>query len=358
MWEAVDERRRALGRLLDAAGLGPQETPFAILDAWPGARLRTYAPGADGPALLILPAPFKRGWLFDLLPQVSVVRAALARGFAVHLLEWTDPGPAEEMLGLADFAATLPLRALDVIAAATGDEAPVLVGHSLGGTFAAILASLHPARVGALVLVDAPLAFGADGGPLAASVARLGTGAQLRARFGSASGKTVPGSLIGMLSVMAVPEEFHVGRHLDRAASLLDPAALAIHIRCERWALDELALPGRLFEEVVDGLYREDRFRAGTLAIGEARAGLGALAARGYAVVTDFGRVVPRSCVLAGLDVAPRARLEVLEHRCETGTLIAHLGPVVGRRAHRELWPRILDGVARRSRPALRKRPT
>jgi pimeloyl-ACP methyl ester carboxylesterase len=94
------------------------------------------------------------------------------RGLRVYLLEWLDPGPAQDGLGLADYAKRLPMAALDAIAAETGEAAAVLAGHSLGGTFAAVLASLRPERARGLVLLDAPLAFGPGrGGPLARAVA-------------------------------------------------------------------------------------------------------------------------------------------------------------------------------------------
>jgi polyhydroxyalkanoate synthase len=102
------------------------------------------------------------------LPEVSVVRHCLRRGLDVYLIEWLTPTEREDGFGLAEYADGLPAAALDAIAAETGCRSPLLAGHSLGGTFAAIFASLWPERVGGLVLLDAPLAFGARGRPLRA----------------------------------------------------------------------------------------------------------------------------------------------------------------------------------------------
>lgn len=43
---------------------------------------------------------------------------------------------------------------------------------------------------------------------------------------------------------------------------------MEIHARIERWALEEVALPGKLVREIVDELYRENRFCRGTLEVG------------------------------------------------------------------------------------------
>ena len=345
----LDEARRRAGRALDAAGLGPAEAPFRVAAAMPGARLRAYQPpgaASRGPVLLIIPAPIKRAYLWDLLPEVSVVRRCLSRGLRVYVLEWLDPGPAEDDFGLADYAKRLPLAALDAVASETGEAAPVLAGHSLGGTFAAILAALHPERARGLVLVDAPLAFGPDrGGPLARAVAAAPPARVLRAVAGS----PVPGSLTGLLSAAAAPEAVVLQRWTDLGASAGDPLAAAVHARAVRWTLDELAMPGRLFEEVLERLYREDRLATGTLQVGDRRVGLDGLRIPVLAVDNPVGRVVPPASILDGLArMPPDVPRRVLRYEGERGPALQHLGPLIGPEAHVRLWPEILDWVAAR----------
>ena len=343
----LDQARPKAGLALDSVGLGPVEAPSGSSAEMRGARLRAYQPtGASmpgGPVLLVIPAPIKRAYIWDLLPEVSVVRHCLRWGLRVYLLEWLDPGPAEDGLGLADYADHLPVAALAAVAAETGETAAVLAGHSLGGTFAAIVASLHPERVRGLVLVDAPLAFGpARGGPLARAVAAAAHARTLR----SLAGSPVPGFFTALLSTAAAPEAFVLQRWSDFGASFGDPLAAAIHTRMERWVLDELAMPGRLFEDVLERLHREDRFAAGALELRGVHAGLDRLRSPVLAVINPVKRVVPPASILGGLAAAPAdLPRRVLHYSGDRGPALQHLGPLVGPTAHARLWPEILDWV-------------
>ncbi len=157
----------------------------------------------------------------------------------------------------------------------------------------------------------------------------------------------MPGSFAALLSAAAAPDAFVLQRWSDLGASAGDPLAAAVHARVERWALDELAMPGRLFEEVLERLYREDRLLAGTLEVGGRRVGLDRLRAPVLAVVNPPGRVVQPASVLDGLAaMPPDAQRRVLQYEGERGPALQHLGPLVGPAAHARLWPDILDWVA------------
>lgn len=335
----LDEIRRLIGRRLDAIGLGPQEMPHRVISESPGARLRAYHRRdlRQGPVLLIIPAPFKRAYLWDLLPPVSVVRRCLERGFRVFLLEWLVPTELEDEFGLVDYADRLILEAQMAIRAETGSPAPVLAGHSLGGTLAAIFATLHPGQVGKLLLLDAPLAFGKYGGPLTQAIRALPHASTIR----KSAGSPVPGSVITALSVAAAPEILQLQRVTDFAASVLDPEALAVHLRVERWTYDEFPLPGRLFEEILELLYREDRLVSGTLQIGERRTGIACLQSPVMAVVNPVGGLVPPRSMLKALEAVPKLTFEVLEYAGGRGPMLQHVGPLVAPVAHQQLWPKL-----------------
>ena len=117
----------------------------------------------------------------------------------------------------------------------------------------------------------------------------------------------VPGSLLSQLSVMAAPDLW--SRLVDIALSMGDPEALIVHARVERWPLDEFPLPGRLVHEILDWLYRENRFCAGTLRIGDRILGPSSLRVSFLAVVNTADAVAPPRSVAPLIDAMPTPAL-------------------------------------------------
>jgi polyhydroxyalkanoate synthase len=270
----------------------------------------------------------------------------------VFLIEWTEPSAEEQGFGLADYADRLIRNCLDAVALETGKPRACLAGHSIGGTLAAIFAALQPERVQALVLLEAPLHFGADTGafaPLVAIAPRIGS---LAKRLGN-----VPGCFLDLMSVTADPLTFQWSRWVDALESLHDMRALQTHIRVERWVLDEFPLASRLFEEIIELLYREDRFMAGTLRVGTRSATPRGLVMPIVSVVDPRSSIVPPSSVLPFFTRVSSGDKKVLWYEGDKGVALQHVGALVGQSAHRRLWPEIFAWLHRivpaQSKPAI-----
>ncbi len=333
MLHVLDRARRFRGTLMDAAGLGPEEAPHRVLTSRPGFRLRAYGGPAAGPTFVIVPAPIKRAYIWDLAPGASAVRHALAAGLRVYLVEWTVPDGTTADFGLARYAGDLLLEALDGVAADGGDRRVLLAGHSLGGTLAAIFAACRPERVRGLVLLEAPLAFGPKAGVLAALVAGTPPLDGLHAALG-----TVPGSFLTGVSAAAAPDSFVTEVWRDRLVSLANPRDAILHSRVIRWTLDELPMPGRLFEDIVEDLYRLDLFAQGRLRIGGQTAGPDRLRLPILAVVDPHSTVIPPESTLSALAARD---VRVLNYTGDRGVALRHVGVLVGHSAHGTLWPAI-----------------
>jgi len=344
LYEQLDEARRIQGRILDALGFGPAQTPSREVLRAPGLTLKAYCePSRPGPALLLVPAPIKRAYIWDLAPGASAVEQCLRHGARPYLVQWEEPA---EGFGLADYGERLLLACADAIRAETGADRIFLFAHSLGGLFAALFAALHPARVAGLVLLATPLHF--DFSPQAGALGPV-MAALARSQLLDSAPGNVPGSFLSSASFLASPATFGAERIADWLRSWPDPRALGNHLRVERWTLDEQPIARRLARELLAQLYGADAFLRGTLALGGASAAAREVVAPLLAVADRHCPIVPPEAVLPFTEVARAADKTLLWYEGDTGVALRHLGPLIGAGALRELWPRILRWARERA---------
>ena len=79
--EPIDRMRRWQGRVLDALGLGPIETPSRVVHSQPGVTLKVYGTAGDnGPVVLLVPAPIKCAYIWAWSPGPVSCSNASAEG--------------------------------------------------------------------------------------------------------------------------------------------------------------------------------------------------------------------------------------------------------------------------------------
>lgn len=344
-WSYLDEARRRQGKWMDELGFGPRTTASRVVAMRSTVRLLAYPhPNAAGPPLLLVPAPIKAAYIWDLDQEVSVVRHCLADGFQVYLLVWPRPRPGDEPMGLADYADRLIVECVNAIAAETERPKLFLAGHSLGGTLAAIFASLHPERVSGLIALEGPMHFSTASGVLERAAATVPSAASVTRWLGN-----VPGSFLDVASECADPLTFLWEPTLDRLRSAASERASRTHWRVQRWALDEMPLPQRLFQEVVDGLYRQNDFARGRLIVGDRCADPKALRVPILAVADPRSRIVPLPSIEAYGTHTRSRDVQVLLYAGDVGVTLQHVGILVGHRAHTHLWPRVFRWMHERA---------
>jgi polyhydroxyalkanoate synthase len=156
-------------------------------------------------------------------------------------------------------------------------------------------------------------------------------------------GGNVPGSLLSACSFAADPVTFGWSRWLDWLCCPHEAQAIRTNLLVERWALAESPIARRLFDEVVQLLYREDQFMEGQLRIGIRRVCPRMVRAPLLCVLDRECRVVPPEAVLPFYDSVGSADKHLLWHFRETGLGFQHVGVLVGPDAHRQLWPCIVE---------------
>ncbi|MBV8577868.1 MAG: hypothetical protein JOZ58_22905, partial [Acetobacteraceae bacterium] len=105
------------------------------------------------------------------------------------------------------------------------------------------------------------------------------------------------------------------------------------------------ALPGKLVSEIVDALYRENRFCRGILRIGDKTVGPSNLSDPILAVVNTADAVAPLVSVSPIEDVLGSGRFRIVPYPAEAGVCLQHLGVLVGQQAFARIWPEIVSWI-------------
>jgi polyhydroxyalkanoate synthase subunit PhaC len=332
-FDVSDIIRRAQGDVVGALGLDPNECSYQTIASHSHWRLRDYGDQHQSRSLLIVAAPIKRPYIWDLSPSTSAIRFCLRRGLHVHLLEWMPASSHAGNCGIDDYVLAIA-EAVETITVAQGTK-PYLIGHSLGGTLAAIYGAFLPESIRGIVLLGAPLCFERSESHFRDALVTL-------VPQNISDSDPFPGSLLSYASALASPCTFVWSRLTDAVMSIADPLAMEIHARVERWALDEIPLPGKLVHHIVDWLYRENRFFRGVLKIDGKFVGPSSLSVATLAVINTADDVAPPISVKPFAD-AMAEKVQIIEYSGERGVCLQHLGILVGRHAQARVWPRILS---------------
>src|SRR5262249_54095924 len=128
-----------------------------------------------------------------------------------------------------------------------------------------------------------------------------------------------PGSLLSLMSTMASPSTFIWSRLMDAVLSISDPHAMDIHARVERWALDEVPLPGKLVHQIIDWLYRENRLSRGALKVRGRLVGPSTLSVPTLAVINTADEIAPPASVEPFIKATPAKVARTIEYPGEIG---------------------------------------
>ena len=132
---------------------------------------------------------------------------------------------------------------------------------------------------------------------------------------------------------------------MDWINSSPDPRTFRTHLLVHRWTLDETPVSGRLFRDVVKLLYREDRFMRGDLMLGGRRAAANQVKAPTLSIVETRSRIVPPRAMLPLHDAVQNGKKKILQYDGDTGVALQHAGMLMGKTAHRHIWPEVIRWI-------------
>ena len=158
-------------------------------------------------------------------------------GHDVYCIDWGTPADEDRYLTFDDVCDALPRRARS---RKTGAPKAHVLGYCMGGTLAAIHASVHPERFASLVALAAPVRF-AEAGLLGVvdAVGRVRAAGSLVEALGNVPWQLLQSSFHMLRPTLNLAKAVHL---VDRA---WDDEFLDGFLAIETWGNDNVELPGR-----------------------------------------------------------------------------------------------------------------
>ncbi len=230
--------------------------------------------------LVIVPPLAVNNLVYDLFPDRSVVRYLRARGFELYLVDWGDPGLAQNRLSLSDYFARLLPAMLARVRAHSGARRLSLHGWSLGGLFSLCQAALaDDDDIANLVLIGAPVDYH-DNGALGARYREISRRAGWLHDTIGLSAQQLPAFLLrspGWLNSLvfkATSPWASIKSYVSLVRNLHDGQAVRAHATNGAFLDNMVAYPGAAVADFIDYLWVDNVMADGRLPMADATATL------------------------------------------------------------------------------------
>jgi polyhydroxyalkanoate synthase len=213
-----------------------------------------------------------------------------------------------------------------------------MIGYCMGGTLAAMFAARHPTAVRWLTLLGTPIDFHRSG--------RLAEWTRPQ-RFDAdllidAYGNMPPWLMQSGFKLLNPVDALSKLMRLHQNAT--DEQATRQFVALEAWLDDNLAFPGGLYRDYIRGLYQDNALVRGQFRVGGEPVDLRRIVAPLLNVIALKDHICEPPSSRALMELVASTDKQVFEF--DTG----HIGLTTSRRAHQQLWPRVIDWMEERSR--------
>ena len=317
------------------------QTPKELVYARDTLRLYHYRPMQDEVyrvPLLIIMSPVAKGYILDLAPGQSFVEYLVLQGYDVYMIDWIAPRREHAGLSLEDFVEGMIDEAIARVAADSGEPEVSIIGYCMGGMLACLHASLHPGN-GLRNLVCFTTPINAEGMALYRQwvMSKSFDIDRLVAELG-----VIPGEMINA-SIQALRPLQRTSNQLQLLNNVNNDAFVKANLRFDRWAAEQLPLPGELMRDFVRDFLRGNKLVSGEFCVGEKEIDLGKIRVPFLHVAAEYDHIVPTA--------ASKDLIELVGSKDKQEIVIkgGHVSLVAGGNAVYRLWPQLDRWLGARS---------
>jgi polyhydroxyalkanoate synthase len=323
--------------------------PRTLIDDGPLREVYHYRPqkqvrATGDPVLLVTPlaAP---ATCYDLRRDCSLVEHFVQAGRPTYLVEYGEISFRDRNLGMEHWVDEVVPAAIRAVSEHAGGRPVHLIGWSLGGIFATLVAADDPSLpIASLTVVGSP--FDVSQVPLVAPlrpILRLTDGGivtRLYRILGGAPKPLVRRAFQLSSGTKVLTKPLAIVQHLDDSEWLAQIEAV------DRFTANMIAYPGRTFGQLYHRMIKHNQLRTGKVSVSGHEIDLAAIRVPVLVFAGNTDGIAPIAAVQALLPLLPNAR-EVRFEIVPGG----HLGMLTGRAARRTTWVVMDEWIAAYSTP-------
>lgn len=288
--------------------------------------------------VLIVMSPVAKGYILDLAEGQSLIEFLLMQGHDVYMIDWAAPRRDQSGLSLDNYVLDLVGGCIDAVLEDSGEPELTLVGYCMGGMLSSMFTSLNPdGRVKNLACFTTPV----NGDGMELYKKWVNSRAFDIDRLVSELGN-IPGDFINQ-SIQALRPLQRSANQMNLLNNVSDDAFVKAHMRFDRWATDQLPLPGELARQMLNGFIRDNLLVRGELEVRNQRVDFSNITVPFLHVAAKYDHIVPAA---ASQDLI---NLVGSEDKQEIVMKGGHVSLVAGGNAIFRLWPQLDAWIAERA---------
>ena len=316
------------------------QTPKELVWSSQTARLFHYTPMLDDiyrvPVLVVM-SPVAKGYILDLARGQSLIEYLLMQGHDVYMLDWIAPRREQSGLNLADYVIDFLGGALQAVKQDCGEPDVTLVGYCMGGMLSLMYTALNPdGPVKNLACFTTPV----NGDGMALYKKWMTSKSFDIDRLIKELGN-IPGDLINQ-SLQALRPLQRSANQMRLLNNVQDDAFVKAHLRFDRWAVDQLPVPGELARDMVNDFIVGNKLVRGELELRGQRVDFANIHVPFLHVAALFDHIVPSAASSDLINLVGSADKQEIVMKG------GHVSLVAGGNAIFRLWPQLDAWLAAR----------
>jgi len=299
--------------------------------------------------VVLVPPLAATSMIFDLLPQRSLVRFLLARGFDVYLIDWGDVTADHSDISLETYVLQWMPAALDAVRRDSGEKDVSLYAYCMGGLLSLMYAAVsQDPHIRNMVSVASPVDMHQSGvaGRVLSLVYRP---ARIVGQLLNVSLLNLPARFMhvpGWLNSLAFKVTSPMGSvisYLELLVNMWDREYVEVHTTMGQWFGKMVDYPGETIKGMVVHMMLNNRMARGRMRLGEQDAEFAHIHCAILAFAGDEDKLVSARSARHVLDIVSS---EDKEFCVVPG---GHAGVFAGSRAPAHTWAMSADWLAERS---------